>query len=351
MASGPTGRYKWNDWDKDGAYGDWYGAHELGHTFGRSHVGACGAPTDDLGFPNSNGTISETNHATGLDVGDTAYSSILHTAALPGTQWTDVMSYCNYAWMSKYTYQALLDRLQAEDAQNGGVEQGWAVGSQPQDEHGGAPARDEGNGEGNGGQYLRVIARVNLTQGTAEILFAETTDGRIKPALPKKSDAVIGVLNTTGAMVNETPVALMEGTDAPYGTDRIALINAVVPKGSAIGAFQLAYRGTVVAERRVTKASPRVTDVKIKWSDAKHKRTGLIVWNATDADNATDLRYRVQLSLDGSDYDTMVFGLTERSVSIDAAQFRGAKLIRARVIANDGFNTGEAESKSTPVPH
>lgn len=42
IASGPTGTGNWG-WDFDGSYGDWYGAHELGHTYGRGHANFCGA--------------------------------------------------------------------------------------------------------------------------------------------------------------------------------------------------------------------------------------------------------------------------------------------------------------------
>src|SRR5207253_648247 len=34
VASGPNGSGDFG-WDKDGSYGDWYGGHELGHTYDR----------------------------------------------------------------------------------------------------------------------------------------------------------------------------------------------------------------------------------------------------------------------------------------------------------------------------
>ena len=40
VASGPTGTSDWG-WDFDGTYGDWYGGHELGHTYGRGHANFC----------------------------------------------------------------------------------------------------------------------------------------------------------------------------------------------------------------------------------------------------------------------------------------------------------------------
>jgi hypothetical protein len=34
--------------------------------------------------------------------------------ALPGTAWHEVMTYCNYQWLSAYTYLGIRDRLVAE---------------------------------------------------------------------------------------------------------------------------------------------------------------------------------------------------------------------------------------------
>jgi hypothetical protein len=46
VACGPTGVTRFS-WDTDGSYGDWYTGHELGHTFGREHLGSgCGDQPD-----------------------------------------------------------------------------------------------------------------------------------------------------------------------------------------------------------------------------------------------------------------------------------------------------------------
>ncbi|WP_248558485.1 hypothetical protein [Paraburkholderia terrae] len=115
VASGPTGPGSWG-WDFDGSYGDWYGGHELGHTFGRLHPGFCGESQDDLNnYPYDNGQLggSDSSYA-GFDVGDPANG--LPMVALQGVQWHDVMTYCNFQWLSAYTYQAIRLRLLAENA-------------------------------------------------------------------------------------------------------------------------------------------------------------------------------------------------------------------------------------------
>lgn len=58
--------------DADGSFGDWYGGHELAHTFGRAHPGFCNNNSaDDSNFPNPNGQISDNLQTyVGLDFGD-----------------------------------------------------------------------------------------------------------------------------------------------------------------------------------------------------------------------------------------------------------------------------------------
>lgn len=115
VASGPTGPGAWG-WDFDGSYGDWYGGHELGHTFGRLHPGFCGETKDDLkGYPFPNGQLADADGSfVGFDVGDPVLG--LPMTALPGQTWTDVMTYCASEWLSPYTYRGILDRLIIEGA-------------------------------------------------------------------------------------------------------------------------------------------------------------------------------------------------------------------------------------------
>lgn len=73
-------------------------AHELGHAHGREHA-PCGGPDGvDPNFPHAGGKIG----TWGLDpaTGATFDPSIT----------TDIMGYCDFSWVSDYTYKALLDR-------------------------------------------------------------------------------------------------------------------------------------------------------------------------------------------------------------------------------------------------
>jgi hypothetical protein len=79
-------------------------AHELGHVFGRSHAGGCGAGSPlDAGYPFAPGTIGVAGH----DV----FSWATGKASLAQSQSVatgDVMSYCLPVWSSPYTWDGIL---------------------------------------------------------------------------------------------------------------------------------------------------------------------------------------------------------------------------------------------------
>ncbi len=72
-------------------------AHEWGHNFGRLHA-PCGGPADpDAGYPYPEASIG----VYGFDVAK-------RQVRVP-SQYYDLMSYCDPAWISDYTYEAVLD--------------------------------------------------------------------------------------------------------------------------------------------------------------------------------------------------------------------------------------------------
>ena len=113
VGSAPVGPWAF-PWDTDGSYGDWYVGHELGHTFGREHVGTCKGTTPDRRYRPTNGALSGPGEEyVGFDTGDAALG--LPMRPYRGTQYHDVMSYCDYLWLSAFTYEAIRQRI-ASDA-------------------------------------------------------------------------------------------------------------------------------------------------------------------------------------------------------------------------------------------
>ena len=115
VASGPCGRPGGFSGDNDLSYADWYGAHELGHTFGRYHPGFPPGEQDksDLAFPYDHGQLGDSDNLfIGYDPGDTELG--IAPRLLDGFIHHDIMTYADRQWVSAYTFEAIRLRLTAE---------------------------------------------------------------------------------------------------------------------------------------------------------------------------------------------------------------------------------------------
>jgi len=118
VASSPCGVPNGFAGDNDLSYADWYGAHELGHTFGRYHPGFPPGAQDasDPAFPYQNGQLSNADQKfVGYDLGDATLGISLQ--ALSGTHHHDLMTYADRQWICAHTFEAIRTRLIDEDVQ------------------------------------------------------------------------------------------------------------------------------------------------------------------------------------------------------------------------------------------
>ncbi|NNF00169.1 MAG: hypothetical protein HKN25_14210, partial [Pyrinomonadaceae bacterium] len=140
-------------------------AHELGHTLGRLHPGACyGQIKEDKDYPycSKNGTgnnrqAEAENEDTGCDgyISDKVKQHIGVDLTSEGTikrllnydKWRDLMTYCDKKWISDYTYEGILDRIREEENLK-------------------IPPK---------GQYTKIIGIYDLRSKTGQILYAFPT--------------------------------------------------------------------------------------------------------------------------------------------------------------------------------
>ena len=210
VASGPTGLPipgGFAGWDVDGSYGDWMAGHELGHTFGRRHVGGtCDEDGFDPGYPFPAGQLSDADGAfVGFDVGDPAAG--LPMAVLPGTVWHDVMSYCDNQWISSPTYfGGIRTRLDAENALLlGAPATGVAViAGAPQTEFGGAPTPGA-TASGPDNAVTSEMRDALERQQQAET--ARATEARESPSMEVREGNFVNVVATVNATANTGSIA------------------------------------------------------------------------------------------------------------------------------------------------
>jgi hypothetical protein len=200
VASGPAGIPFTNDerfkWDLDGSYADFYGGHELGHTFGLRHPLACNQQGDELAPepPDSGRVASSTLKADGFDPAT--------REEYAGRTWHDMMTYCPRQWISGRSYERLLRRLRAEDI-------AYAPGSI-------GPAGDS---------LLQIVADLqNVDSGSVQRAWVHAVGTRGRPAAVDRT--VLDTVSPGQRLV----LSLMDEQSRPLATDTAwAMLDGAVP--------------------------------------------------------------------------------------------------------------------------
>jgi hypothetical protein len=336
VASGPTGSADWG-WDFDGSYGDWYGGHEIGHTFGRFHPGFCGESADDPSYPYANGQLADTDGSfVGFDVGDPSLN--LPMVALPGTTWHDVMTYCNSQWLSNYTYEGIRLRLNAEANMNAGPEMiSSRTGGRPDQRF---PEKLEGEEQPGAEQMqtqtqlINVIATINLTKVSGKIEFVHPLQqGELSGSEPE-SRVMLRFKRADGQMLHEYPVGVKIDSCLDPGADNTGLVDARFAIEPDARVIELVIDGVVVDSFRADATEPSVHSLRRLGAE---EGNDALAWEGT-AETSENVTYTVQASTDeGRSWITLAVGLKTPAYTLDRRNFEGATQVQVRVIATNGF--------------
>jgi hypothetical protein len=353
VASGPTGPATWG-WDVDGSYGDWYGGHELGHTYGRRHPGFCGETQSDLeNYPFDNGQLANSDASfAGFDVGDPVNG--LPMAALRGTQWHDVMTYCNFQWLSAYTYLGVRRRLADEDslgAGGGAGAAGFGAGGRPDERfpHKAVPRESEPGHRGEpaaapvGEVVVSVVATVNLTKRTGRILYVNPLERLIASDRERSGPAVLRVKGVGDKVLRETPVPVRLNSELRPGEDQVGIVDAVLRVDASTRAIELVLDGQTADSYAVGGALPSLRALRVVEGAAKE------ITIVTDAEQPVERgqTYSVQVSTDdGQTWQAIAVGLKRPALDLDRSQFRAGQEVRVRVVATNGLQRSVVMSET-----
>jgi hypothetical protein len=336
-------------WDRDGSYADWYGGHEIAHTFGRRHPGFCGNPVQrrhDTSYPYPQGFIgSGADENYGLDAGS-------EMAVLTPTAWHDVMSYCANLWVSAYTYRGLADRFALEDklllaGELGGVPslaEGAALSEPPVP---GAAAGRSGSDEVQPEPWLNVIARFgDVDRNDVEI--RRVVEVSTPPPVARDSGRaavhetewveirLIGAARTDLG-VHLAPLLIDEvephpDPEAGPPPPRTGMVNAIVPNPNGLQRLEIARAGRVIAAYAATQPDIRTVSVNstagapVAGSDDRQFSWGLARGGGTPT-------YFVQMSYDGGLSWLTIDQRQHASIVLPSDFFEGRDTARLRVLA------------------
>jgi len=370
--------------DFDGSFGDWYGAHEIGHALGRPHVGrytsdiGCGAdfwffqpeyPYQIAIIGGPIDTFDFTDRFFGFDAGDSGLGQPIRV--IPNT-WTDNMSYCSNEWISDWTYTNLRDYIQGAFATSALAAPPEAAGVSPS-EHStrywpyavtGSPLRPSAPAAAVAapaqpaapmvsGDFLFVHAAILTTTNTASIdLISRLPEVAALPPLAA-GGYQIRLFNNSNSLLTTYPVSPVIGSEGGAGL----LLSQIVTftAGTRRVALYSVAAGHEIASVTVSAHAPSVSNVNHTGGSILPAAGPVnVTWDANDADG-DPLRYEVQYSFSGSSgpWRVLASGISSPSFSLDAAELEstghGALSGFFRVVASDGVNTGLAISNKFSV--
>lgn len=330
-ASGPTGASTWG-WDTDGSYGDWYAGHELGHSYGRKHVLCAGNEAGpDPYYPYPNGVIG----GYGMDV---------ENLTVYGPTWTDVMTYCDYEWVSNYTYEGIRNKMITPLAFS-------MTAAQPQERLLVVGTIDRQTDAVTLNPFLRVpnaSQSVERAPGEYRIVLSGQGGARLaeypftprvqEPGPPQES----GCGDTSTAQDTDLPAAIFEFIPWHPETARISI-----------------YHGErELAGRNVSPNPPTVQVLSPNGGEVIEEGFFNVIWNARDVDG-DPLTFSILYSTDngetwmtldtdiaGSSLGATEAGVTEASYRVDAHLLAGSPAALIRVLVSDGVNTTFGQSNA-----
>jgi hypothetical protein len=313
-ASGPTGTGTWG-WDTDGSYGDWYGGHELGHTYGRGHANFCGA-SGGPAYPYPSGHISPVTSGNaalyGFDSGP---------KAVYGPTWTDIMSYCDWEWMSDFTYEGLMDYLQS------------------------SVTATQDRRRINVTDRLLVSGTIDPSTGqvTLKKLFVIPGAGDVAPGTPGPYAIVLRAAG--GAELARYPFTPTQMDAGPGSGPAAPLsINELVPYVAGTTTVQIEGPAGVLKSVSAGANPPHVTVVSPNGGETLAGATITVVWAGSDPDGDA-LAYNVQYSNDnGANWMTLAQEATGNSATFNAQEVPGGAQCLFRVWATDGIHTASDQS-------
>jgi len=328
VASGPTGLSSGKDfalWYTEPRYGDWYGAHELGHDYGRRHVEPCrDIEETDPAYPNPNGRISPT-----LSGNNAIYGFDSKTKAIYGPDWTDMMTYCDYEWISDYTYKGLMNHFKLYPV---------SVAAD-------RSALDRAD-------RLLVIGSIISTTGQISVslqpLLVMPDVGDLDPRTPGPYAIVLrDSAGTELARYPFTPDPVAGGpssNDEDRNVDALA-ISELVPYVAGSNRVDIEGPGGTLLKSVTAGANPPT--VTLLAPNGGELLTGdliTVTWTASDADN-DPLTFLIQYSPDnGATWRLVDQNITATSAALPAEKLPGGAQARFRVWVSDGIHTASDTS-------
>ena len=232
-----------------------------------------------------------------------------------------------------------------------------------------AGAREAPNAQLREGDFVNVVATVNVTRSTGDVAYVNRVARALIPTAPRAlsptsaSGVELGevrAVDANGRVVTSQSVPIKFDSDKEPGEDRTGIVDAFLPTPAGATAIEVLISGRVVARRDVGAALPAGQhdpgvsaaagrSMQVSSSAGPGGREILLDWSATAGAAAAGVTYSVLVSTDrGASWQTVAVGLRDPRLQVGTEQFGVAKL-QMRVLASNGLQTNEVARQDVEV--
>jgi hypothetical protein len=224
----------------------------------------------------------------------------------------------------------------------------------------GANAREAPNAQLREGDFVNVVATVNVTQGTGDIAYVSrvaralipTASRPLAPTSPSAPElGEVRAVDANGRVVTSQSAPIKFDSDKEAGEDRTGIVDAFLPSPAGASAIEVLISGRVVARRDVGAALPAghadpgiaaaARSMQVSPTAGPGARGVLLDWSAAAGPASAGVTYSVLASTDGgASWQTLAVGVREPRLQVDTEQF-GAARLQIRVLGSNGLQTNE----------
>jgi len=307
-------------WMERGGTGNTVG-HELGHNFGLYHApGNCDEDDTNNDYPQYSDADGNMYHR--VSIGEWGVDLYTSPVTLYDPMTTkDIMSYCDVQWMSRYTYQRLIDAIDS-------------YGYLPGKSAGLAMPRLRTEGEvlvGSG-----YVNERSIQIGTPA--FYQTTLPKGASLTPDAGRYTVQLRDGAGNILYSQAFDPRATGDDRHPTEGGYFL--VIPAREGTQEIIFLFQNTILGTVPVSANPPTVTLLEPNGGETWPEKGNVTVrWKAGDTDGPAPSAL-VQYSPDGGkSWSVVGMGITGTSTKLDASSFPGGNQALIRVCVSDGANT------------
>ena len=317
----------------------WYAGHEVGHSVGLGHPATaaaaqeCGIKGNDSlpNYPHAHiGDNNNNTNAEGfLDTPSYNYPRYDNSNLAIGTQTQDVMAYCKPFWLSDENYTRIYQNL------TGNTPFQATVASLQQS-----------------GDWLVVYGSIISGTNTAYMDYLRHQIGNVTMPPLTPGNYAIRLRDGNGHVLHDYAFTPTADADTPLLS--FGQVVTFIAGTRDVRIVRLSDQH-VLADAPISANPPSVSNVHLVGAPNPVTGTVTLAWSASDPDGGP-LQFDVLYSRDnGSSFQPLILHTVTPTQQI-ATSALGGGTGKFRVVASDGFNTGQADSASftmankPPVP-